>query len=49
MGTNESKAAIYISTDTNERKAWGANRLETLVVPFAVNDGVRCWDFFPMS
>jgi len=36
-GTIGGKAVIDVSTDTHERKAWGAKRLETLVVPFAVN------------
>ncbi len=34
------KAAIYVMTDAEERKAWGANRIRYPVV-HAVNYGVR--------
>lgn len=29
-GTTAAKAAFYVDTDANERKAWGATGLETL-------------------
>jgi hypothetical protein len=34
------KAAIYVTTDAEERKAWGANRIRYPVV-HAVTDGIR--------
>jgi hypothetical protein len=45
LGTSEAKAAIYVITDAEERKAWGANRIRDPVV-HAVTDGCSMSDYF---
>lgn len=45
VGTTVAKAAFYVDTDANERKAWGANRIRDPVV-HAVTDKCSMWDVF---